>query len=197
MSEAANAPYATDGSDFRGALRHHYAVALKRYAIHLVIWVPVTLTILVWEEMGALGLFVGPICLFLTGVAFYSRISATRRCSRVFHVYPLEFRGPAEVVHEEDESITLRFNDDGADDSVSMQVEIAEIFGVLPEGTMSGIWFAGDDAFGGAGLVPGTGQLLFMQPRDWDTRAELRQSASTDRVDKAWRAHIQQRIDIK
>lgn len=66
-----------------------------------------------------------------------------------------------------------------------------------PRGMADGFWFAGDDVFGGAALVPGTGELLFMQPQEWDEMAEQRANAEPERVRKVRRADIKRRASIR
>jgi hypothetical protein len=66
-----------------------------------------------------------------------------------------------------------------------------------PADISQGIWFAGDDPFGGAALVPGTGELLFMQPRIRELTAEQRENAGPERIRRARRAGIKRAVNIR
>lgn len=59
-----------------------------------------------------------------------------------------------------------------------------------PANIAAGVWFSGDDPFGGAAIVPGTGELLFMQPKEWVLLAEERKNAGVERISRAKRGGI-------
>lgn len=188
------APYATDGTDFKGALKHYYGVAWKRFAKFGIPWA------VLWIQMFTLpmeyrgyvlplsivGMFGFIFALFL----FYGRMRLTWRCSRVFRVYPLVFRGPVEKVKlERPLRLHLRFGEN-AGKSVKLLAKDPLGRSRWPDGIANGVWFAGDDPFGGAAIVPGSGELLFMQPSEWVMSADNRDSAGDVRIGQAKRAGI-------
>ncbi|MBT2397844.1 hypothetical protein [Streptomyces sp. ISL-100] len=65
------------------------------------------------------------------------------------------------------------------------------------KGMEGGVWFAGDEVFGGAALVPGSGQLLFMQPRDWELMSGQREEAGAERLKRAMQAGLKRRAPIR
>ena len=60
----------------------------------------------------------------------------------------------------------------------------------LARGTEAGAWFAGDPAFGGVLIVPGTNDLLFLQPAKWDKYEAERAAADPTRRAMATEAGI-------
>ncbi len=196
VSESAQAPYATDGTDFRGALRYHYVLALKRFArlgpIFLAVWLLVIY--LEIDYLFLLGL-VGGFGFIYTVIALWSRVLWILKCSRVFRTYPLEFRGPVTKVNRDRELLFLRFADQGNEATMCAKSPLNR--GGWPEGISEGVWFAGDDPFGGAAIVPGSGELLFMQPNAWKLFAEQRKNAGAERNKRAWRAWIKWRVSFR
>ena len=51
--------------------------------------------------------------------------------------------------------------------------------------------------FGGAAIVPGTGELLFMQPSEWVLSAKERESAGEVRIKQAKRAGINRAVSYR
>ncbi|MEU6370730.1 hypothetical protein ABZ876_34685 [Streptomyces sp. NPDC046931] len=62
-----------------------------------------------------------------------------------------------------------------------------------PEGTENGVWVAGDLAFGGVMVVPGSNAMLFLNPADWDKLAPRREEAGPERIARAEQAGINRR----
>lgn len=189
-------PHGSDGPDFRGVLRHHYASAFKRFArlgfIFLAVWLLVYYSgidyLFLLGVVGCLG--------FIFNVIFlWSRVLWILKCSRVFHTYPLEFRGPITKVNRDRELLFLRFADQGNEANMLAKSPLARQG--WPEGISDGVWFAGDDPFGGAAIVPGSGELLFMQPNAWKLFAEKRKNAGEERNKRAWRAWIRWRVTFR
>ncbi|MGW0550018.1 hypothetical protein [Streptomyces altiplanensis] len=197
-SEAARASYATDGTDFRGALKHHYVFALKRFAKCFVIFVPMIVLLFVTgiDYLAPLAV-VGFTGLLITVVLFFSAVSWTWRCSRVFRTYPLSFRGPVEKLDSRSGGkLVLRLGEEGTDGSLVLSAMDPLSRSGWPGGIADGVWFAGDDLFGGAAIVPGTGELLFMQPRAWKELSESRKQADADRIGRARRAGLRRRAPV-
>jgi hypothetical protein len=203
MSDSTPVPYATDGTDFRDALKYHYGVALKRFAKFGLPCAAMFVQMYLWpmDYRGYLlpVAIVGLFGFVFTSVLFYARTSMTWRCSRVFRTYPLEFRGPVEKVKLEKYArsrLHLRF-DTQADESATMLAKSVLGGNGWPEGIANGVWFAGDDPFGGAAIVPGTGELLFMQPSEWALSAKERESAGEVRIKQAKRAGIKRAVSYR
>lgn len=194
--QSAQPPYPTDGTDFQGALRHHYVFALKRFArlgpVFLAVWLFVF-----YSKIGSLFLLgiVGCFGFAFTLITLWSRVLWILKCSRVFRTYPLEFRGPVTKVNRDGELLFLRFADQG--NEATMRAKNPLKRPEWPEGISDGVWFAGDDPFGGAAIVPVTGELLFMQPNAWKLFAEKREDAGTERRTRARRAWISWRVTFR
>ncbi|MFJ8537225.1 hypothetical protein [Streptomyces sp. NPDC093591] len=197
MQEETRAPYATDGTDFQGALQHHRTTALKRFAkraaIFGVMWLQIFLTrteyLLPIAIVGFLGLLVSVIRLS-------SSLTWARRCSRLFRTYPVVFRGPVRQTSvERNNCFTVRIGTEGSD---SPTMAGANLSGRgWPASGSAGVWFAGDDLFGGAALVPVTGELLFMQPHDWPLTSAQRANAPADRIAKAKQAGTKGYVSLR
>lgn len=190
-SDTPPAPYATDGTDFQGALRHHYRVALqnfiKFFPVFVLLWIQIFFTRSDWLLPVAI---VGMLGMVWTLFLLAGRVGSTRKCAKVFRTYPLEFRTPVEKIGmESTHTLHLRFGDQKGT-PFTLRAKDAVGRGRWPVGITDGVWFAGDEPFGGAMIVPGGGELLFLQPRDWRAREEDRTNAGPERVEKAKRAGI-------
>ncbi|GAA2967524.1 hypothetical protein [Streptomyces enissocaesilis] len=185
--EVARASYATDGTDFRGALKHHYVFALKRFAKYFAIFVPMIVLLFVTGIGYLVPLaVVGFIGLLITVIPFVSAVTWTWRCSRVFRTYPLSFRGPVKKLDSRSGGkLILCLGEEGIVGSLVLSAMDPLSRSGWPRGIADGVWFAGDDLFGGAAIVPGTGELLFMQPRAWKKLSESRKHADADRIERA------------
>jgi hypothetical protein len=185
------APYPTDGSDFQGAVRYYYRVALqnflKFFPVFLLLWIQIFFTQIDWLLPVAI---VGMLGVVWTVFLLVGRVGSTRRCAKVLRTYPLEFRTPVEKIGmESTHTLYLRFGDQkGTPFTLSAKDALGR--GRWPVGITDGVWFAGDEPFGGAMIVPGGGELLLLQPRDWRAREEDRTTAGPERIDKAKRAGI-------
>jgi hypothetical protein len=190
-SDTPPAPYATDGTDFRGAVRYHYRDALKKFLkffpVFLLLWVQIfVFRIDYLLPVAIVGMFGMLWTLFLLA----GRLSQTRKCSKVFRTYPLEFRTPVEKYGmESTHTLFLRFGDQGGT-PFTLRAKHALGRRRWPIGITDGVWFAGDEPFGGAIIVPGSGEMLFLQPRDWAATDEDRANAGPERTEKAGRAGV-------
>ncbi|MFH8571508.1 hypothetical protein [Streptomyces sp. NPDC017993] len=198
MPELSKVLYATDGTDFQGAVKYHYSLALKRAAKFLVIFVPLFVLNFVLRLGYLLPLqIVGFLGAVITLIVFSSHVSWIRRCARVFRSYPLEFRGPVDKVRIDSRKFLLGFGEEGGGDRPRLMALAPMGRGGRPADFPHGIWFAGDDAFGGAAIVAGSGELLFLQPSDWGRTAEERTNAGEERAEKARRAGIKGRVVLR
>ncbi|GAA2505507.1 hypothetical protein GCM10010406_47700 [Streptomyces thermolineatus] len=188
-------PTATDGTDVQGVLRRHYAVALKRFAKFSVVLIPMFLSSIVTKIEYLLPLsLVGGIGFVSVALLLYNRMSTVWRCSRVFRAYSLEFRAPVEKVHEQRPlTLYLRLGGEGGGARIMRAKRLSDGSG-WPEGIENGIWFAGDELFGGAAVVPGSDVLLFMQPSEWKEMDAERRNAGEERTRKAGKAGLKEYV---
>lgn len=198
VSETAHAPYATDGTDFKGALSYYYRSALTRFAKLGLPSAALFVQMFLWpmDYRGyMLPLAIAGMVGFLVAFfLFYGRLFLTWRCARAFRAYPLEFRAPVEKVKlERPLRLHLRL---GAQAGQSVTLLAKDPLGRSrwPDGIAHGVWFAGDEPFGGAAIVPGSGELLFMQPTEWASSAKERESAGEVRIGQAKRAGIKRAV---
>ncbi|GAA3180416.1 MULTISPECIES: hypothetical protein [Streptomyces] len=184
------AAYSTDGTDFDGALKYHYTTATKRFLktfpVFFLLWVQLFVFRNTYLLPVALIGFFGGLFVLL---AFRERMALIRKCARVLRTYPLEFRTPVEKDGQY-ASHTLYLRLGGRwEDAPTLRAKEALSRSGWPD-LDAGVWFAGDEPFGGVALVPGTGELLFMQPKHWEDSAKERESAAPDRKHRAARARI-------
>ncbi|MCL8016825.1 hypothetical protein [Streptomyces sp. AS02] len=200
MQEIGQVPGATDGADFRRALKDHYGVTLKRFLKTFPIFAVMCVSLFVTKSEYLIPLaIIGMFGSLITAVGCYARLSLIWRCSRVFRAYPVAFRGPIEKMNLERYArsrLRLRFGEP-ADQSTTMLAKSALGRYGWPAGIEDGVWFAGDDPFGGVAIVPSTGELLFMQPSEWMLLAEERESAGEARIEQARRAGIRKAVSYR
>jgi hypothetical protein len=186
------APYATDGTDRQGPVKYHYKVLGRRYLLIVVLAAAMVVLPLVLG-VRYLGPFiaVGLIALSLGTRFWLPQLGWVLKCARVLKVYDFEFRSPVQKSNLEAKgrrSLTL-----GNGGSPRMSAREPLFSDRWPAEIAHGVWFAGDDVFGGVLLVPGTGELMFMQPENWAVHEEARQQAGTQRREKAERAGLARR----
>ncbi|WP_234358498.1 hypothetical protein [Streptomyces sp. NRRL B-24085] len=172
-------------------MRYHYRTALKRFLkffpVFVLLWVQ--LYVFQLDYLLPVGI-VGMLGAVWTLIILYGRVSSIRKCAKVFRTYPLQFRTPVEKIGmESTHTLYLRFGDQKGT-PFTLRAKDALGRGRWPVGITNGVWFAGDEPFGGAMIVPGGGELLFLQPRDWRAREEDRTTAGPERIEKAGRAGI-------
>ncbi|MGW3247836.1 hypothetical protein [Streptomyces sp. NPDC001070] len=186
---------AAGGTDVREIVRRQRTTALKRFAKWFAIFAPLWLQIFFTRTGYLLPVAIlGFLGLAITLLLAWARLSLLRKCSRTFREYPLEFRAPVEKTHLQGPStLFVRMGGRGEGLSPTMKTGQAVARPGWPEGIEDGVWFAGDDLFGGAAVVPASGTLLFMQPRDWDGLAPERRAAGAERIARAGRAGIKRR----
>ncbi|MFI6013091.1 hypothetical protein ACIBAG_30470 [Streptomyces sp. NPDC051243] len=201
VSETVQAPYATDGTDFKGALWYYYRSALTRFAKLGLPSAALFVQMFAWpmDSRGyALPFAIAGMFGLLTAFFLaYGRLFLTWRCARVFRTYPLEFRTPVEKVKlERPLRLHMRLGDKTGQ-PVTLLAKDPLGRSRWPDGIANGVWFAGDDPFGGAAIVPGSGELLFMQPSEWPLSAKERESAGEVRIQQAKRAGIAKAVSYR
>lgn len=187
----AEAPYATDGSDRKSPVTYLYAALLRRYVLLVIASLAVMAVPLVTRAAALFPLMgAGLIGLILATVFWFDQLRWVRQCARVLNVYDFEFRAP--VYQLDLWRNGRRFLVLGYEGLQSPEMSAREPMGHprWPDRIASGVWFAGDEVFGGALLVPGTGELMCLQPLDWDEFAQWREAADDGRKAKAKRAGL-------
>ncbi|URN06617.1 hypothetical protein LUW74_27105 [Actinomadura madurae] len=182
-------PYATDGTDREGPVRHHYAVLTRRYLLIVVAGATLAAVPLVLKAAVAYPLIgVGIVTLGQGTRFFLDQILWMRKCARVLKVYDFEFRSPVQKSNLRSRgrrSLTL-----GTEGAPRMAAREPLFSDRWPREIARGVWFAGDEPFGGAILVPDTGELMCMQPENWSVHEKARQQAGAERREKAARAGL-------
>ncbi|OEU92190.1 hypothetical protein DB35_09230 [Streptomyces abyssalis] len=185
------APYATDGSDHRGVVNHLYTALLKRYGVLVLICLALMAVPLITRATYLIPLMgVGLLGIVLATVCWFDQLRWVRQCARVLSVYGFEFRTPVyQLDLSRNGGRVLVLGYEGLE---SPDMFAREPMGhpCWPERIAEGVWFAGDEVFGGALLVPGTGELMCLQPLDWDAFDEWRAAADEERRAKAKRAGL-------
>ncbi|MGI5207050.1 hypothetical protein ACQEU6_36435 [Spirillospora sp. CA-108201] len=124
----------------------------------------------------------------LLGTRFWlPQILSLRKCARVLNVYDFGFRSPvikSDLRGHGMRSLTL------GDGSARMAAREPLCSDRWPRGIEHGVWFAGDDPFGGVILVPDTGELMCVQPAAWPAHDRDRRQAGPDRRERAARAGL-------
>lgn len=193
-SRGAPAPYATDGTDRRGAVTFLYAALLKRYLVLVLSFLAIMALPLITRSTWATYLIpligVGLFGVVLATIYWFDQLRWVRQCARVLNVYHFEFRTP--VYGLELWRNGRRFLVMGCEGLESPEMHAREPMGHprWPDRISEGAWFAGDEVFGGVLLVPGTGELMCMQPLDWDEFKPWRDEAGEERRAKAKRAGL-------
>ncbi|NDU72333.1 hypothetical protein GWI34_06800 [Actinomadura sp. DSM 109109] len=181
-------PYATDGTDRRGPVKHHYKVLIRRYltlvaAGGAMVAVPLAADVRFLYPLVGTGMVA-----LLLGTRFWlPQIVALRRCARILKVYDFEFRSPVKKSNLRGNGVrTLTVGGD----SPRMSAREPLFSDRWPRGIERGVWFAGDDPFGGVVLVPGTGELMCMQPANWAQEDRARRAAGPRRRERAAQAGL-------
>ncbi|SCK33014.1 hypothetical protein [Streptomyces sp. WMMB 322] len=186
-------PYATDGTNAQGAVEYHRSVLGKRYGILVLLCLAAAASVPVTKSDYVIPLAPMAILVLFLGTRFWFEQSrSVRLAARVADVYGFEFRAPVEKLNiRASGKRSLRL---GRPDEGSPKMSAHQPLGKLwPENIEAGVWFAGDDVFGGVALVPGSGELMIAQPLHWDELAGERSRAGAERTQKAQRAGLDRR----
>ncbi|GAA2286244.1 hypothetical protein GCM10010145_66040 [Streptomyces ruber] len=121
-------------------------------------------------------------------------------CERVLRTYPLEYRTRVDKKSEQwlllGTVFTVRVSTRGQHGAPLMRAINASTVRRWPKGAEDGgAWIAGDLAFGGVMIVPGTNDMLFMQPSDWQKYADEREQADPARIARAQQAGLTQLVE--
>lgn len=121
-------------------------------------------------------------------------------CEKVLRTYPLEYRTRVSKKGSEWKYIgnvhTVRLSVRGQHGAPSLRALNASTVRRWPkEAEEGGAWFAGDSAFGGVMIVPGTNDMLFVQPADWEKYEQERAQANPQRRALAEQAGISRLLE--
>lgn len=186
-------PYATDGTNSQGAVEHHRSVLRKRLGILVFACLAAAATVPVTKSDYAIPLAPLSILALFVGTRFwFEQARAVRLASRALDVYGFEFRAPVEKLNlRSSGKRSLRLGGPGGE---SPKMSAYQPLGQMwPRDIADGVWFAGDDVFGGVVLVPGSGELMIAQPLNWDELAGERNRAGAERQERAGRAGFDRR----
>ncbi|WP_157859091.1 hypothetical protein [Streptomyces pathocidini] len=182
----------------RNYLRLTKDLAVRMVVTTILIAIPVTLAKLDISESPILSLFsVAAVLVFMyTAYRFIFGIYMGK-CRKILRHYPLEFR-PRIIKKESSwtkygDRFTMRIADDKPGTAPLMRAVKGVGGRGWPKGTEGGVWVAGDAAFGGVVVVPGSYEMLFFQPARWDKHAQERGQAGAERLARARQARIERR----
>ncbi|MFG1672259.1 hypothetical protein [Streptomyces sp. Y7] len=126
--------------------------------------------------------------------------SRMRVCARVLHAYPFEYRN--RVVRKGSQWMylgtvhTVRLTMRGQHGAPSLRALNASTRRRWPkEAEQGGAWFAGDSAFGGVMVLPGSHDMFFVQPADWQEYEQERAQAGPRRRELAEQAGISRLLE--
>ncbi|MER6093457.1 hypothetical protein [Streptomyces bluensis] len=126
--------------------------------------------------------------------------SRLKVCEKVLRTYPLEYRTRVSKKGSEWKYIgnvhTVRLSVRGQHGAPSLRAINASTVRRWPkEAEEDGAWFAGDSAFGGVMIVPGSNDMFFVQPADWEKYEQERSQADPQRRVLAEQAGISRLLE--
>ncbi|SCK35702.1 hypothetical protein H181DRAFT_02960 [Streptomyces sp. WMMB 714] len=183
-------------------LRRNYRLLTRRLGARIGIYGALLVLPIVVIRLGAPNSFwsiapslIGFIGLAFTVLNFAGHPFRLRKCGKVLDAYPLE-PGTVTRIGKPTQTHNQSFytldvgRGDGAE---SCRVRAVEPQGLnrWPKGADDGVYIAGDLAFGGVIVVPGSNALLLMRPEPWDDAGPKRNAAAPDRRERAKKAGIE------
>ncbi|MCT9079477.1 hypothetical protein [Streptomyces fulvoviolaceus] len=191
--------------DVAQVLKHNrtllYRHITTRLALAVVLFAVPFVTHLVGYD-AALPAFCIPVGLFVL-IFLVLRLRHGARlgvCEKVLHTYPLEYRTRVSKKGSEWKYLgdvhTVRLSVRGQHGAPSLRAVNASTVRRWPkEAEEGGAWFAGDQAFGGVLIVPGSNDMLFVQPADWEKYEQERDQADPQRRALAEQAGISRLLE--
>jgi len=121
-------------------------------------------------------------------------------CEKVLYAYPLEYRTRVSKKGSEWKYLgdvhAVRLSVRGQHGAPSLRAINASTVRRWPkEAEQGGAWFAGAPAFGGVMIVPGSNDMLFVQPADWEKYEPQRAQADPERKALAQQAGISRLLE--
>ncbi|MFE0329605.1 hypothetical protein ACFW08_23015 [Streptomyces sp. NPDC058960] len=191
---------APDTVDVEQVMKDNYLALAKLLASRLTVVAVLVVVPIALNAAGASTSFF--LTLPLVAAMFVFILTAYRlwagvrldQCRKVLSHYPLEFhtRVVKKSSHwtEYGNVFEVKISTRGEHGAPLMKAINAAGRRRWPEGTENGAWVAGDLAFGGVMIVPGSNAMLFLNPADWDKLAPRREQAGAERVARAEQAGI-------
>ncbi|MFH0522280.1 hypothetical protein ACHBTE_34615 [Streptomyces sp. M41] len=186
-------------------LAHNKAVRTRHIAVRAALGAALIALPFVLVAAGVPNTFltVLPIVLGLFVLLFLLlRVRHGRRlgvCEQVLRTYPLEYRDRVDKRGSERLLLgtvhTVKLSLRGQHGARTMRAVSASTVRRWPQGTDNGAWFAGDPAFGGVMIVPGTNDMLFLQPADWQKYEPERTQSDPHRQALAAQAGISRLLE--
>ncbi|MFM9369452.1 hypothetical protein [Streptomyces sp. Da 82-17] len=195
----------TQAPDVAEVLKRNYGVLYRHAAGRLAL---IALLIVASYGLHALGtpdpvlvpFFVVAAFVFLFAVIRLSNGLRMGVSKRVLNTYPLEYHTRVDKKSSQwlllGDVHTVKVSVRGRHGAPRMRAVNASAVRRWPKGAETGgAWVAGDLAFGAVMVVPGTLDLLFMQPENWDKFAAERAQADPERLARAERSGITKRLE--
>ncbi|MFJ8363656.1 hypothetical protein [Streptomyces sp. NPDC093984] len=203
MSESRPSAMTPATVDVEQVMKDNYLALAKLLASRLAVVAVLVIVPMAVNRAGASASFF--LTLPLVAAMFVFILTAYRlwagvrlvQCRKVLSHYPLEFhtRVVKKSSHwtEYGNVFEVKISTRGEHGAPLMKAINAAGPRRWPEGTQNGAWVAGDLAFGGVMIVPGSNAMLFLNPADWDKLAPRREQAGAERVARAEQAGISKR----
>ncbi|MEU5213203.1 hypothetical protein [Streptomyces sp. NPDC020742] len=186
--------------DIEQVLKHNSKLLKQHVAGRLAIGIPLLVLPFVWPAPGTPSFFLMLPMLAGLWVLFFLvvRIANGLRlgvCKKVLCAYPLEYR--TRLDRKEAQWLllgtvyTVKASSRGQHGAAYMRATNASAVRRWPKGAEDeGAWVAGDPLFGGVLIVPGSNDMLFMQPANWKKLDLKRAQADAARIERAQQAGI-------
>ncbi|MFD5425029.1 hypothetical protein [Streptomyces sp. NPDC127084] len=184
-------PYAMDGADRESAVQYYRSVLRKRYALLLAL-VAVVVALFVLTRSDYL-IPLAPLAVFLFLFGSYElsdQMVTIGKCSGVLKTYPYTYRAPVRILNRSRGGKQVFRLGDGDEESSKLLGRQLGAETRWADSVADGVWFAGDELFGGVLLVPGSGEFVWAQPADEPALRYQRESLSPERKETAKRAGI-------
>jgi hypothetical protein len=178
----------------------HRHVAMRLTLAVILFAVPLVARSVGWD--AALPAFCAPAALLVL-IYLMLRLRHGARlnvCQKVLQTYPLEYRTRVTKKSTEWKYLgdvhTVRLSVRGQHGAPYLRAINASTVRRWPKGAEEGgAWFAGDVAFGGVMVVPGSNDMLFVQPADWVKYEQERLQAGPQRRALAEQSGIAQLLE--
>ncbi|MGW1751534.1 hypothetical protein ACWCRD_39215 [Streptomyces sp. NPDC002092] len=191
--------------DIAQVLKHNrtllYRHIATRLALALVLFaVPLVAHLVGWDAaLPVFGVPAGVLVLIFLALRL-GHGARIKVCEKVLHTYPLEYRTRVSKKDTEWKYLgdvhTVRLSVRGQHGAPSLRAINASTVRRWPkEAEEGGAWFAGDLAFGGVMIVPGSNDMLFVQPADWEKYEQERAQADPQRRALAEQAGISRLLE--
>ncbi|MHB9758405.1 hypothetical protein ACYBSK_28835 [Streptomyces sp. BYX5S] len=172
--------------DPTAAIRAHYLATLGWFGVQAAVVIfslaaSALLEITYLFPLIPLSITAAILALGWAGTALYW----TRKCARVVRAFQPVARPFHPLNLRVNGKSSLRLGDAGAGESPVMTGMDPLRHDRWPSGRADWIWFAGDDSCGGVVMLPHSGMLIFVQPKDWEDAEAARKAAEPGVIEQA------------